>query len=441
MKRLVFTFIIPLAIVGGAVAGASVLVKSAESAEAKPPEAEPLLVEVVRVESATRNAQIAGNGRVEAARQLTISPQLSGRLVDVAPELVVGARVKEGQILARIDARDYQSALARERNSVAAAQRDLEVERGRARASEREWELLGAGKEADPDAAALVRREPQREAAQANLAAAKAAVRKAQADVSRTVLKAPFDATVLSEQVEEGQFVSMGAQLATLMATGEVWIRVAVPVESLAWIDVPGLGSEEGATVAITQPLGNSRAPTWEGRVLRLVSELEDETRRAQLIVAVQNPLDVARGEIPLLPGSFVDAVITGRSQSDVVRVPREAVFAGNSAWIVDDSNRMHRRELEVLWSDRDAVYVGEGLANGDRVVLGEPKMAIEDMEVRVREAKVPAPTGEDGSKQDAAESPAEAPVAAAKEGEAAPADDEGGDDGLADGSAAEANR
>src|SRR5690606_14044571 len=236
MKRLVFTFLLPLGIVAGAVAGAAILVKSADSAEAKPPAAEAPMVEVVQVSAATRAAQIAGNGRVEAARQLTISPQLSGRLTNVAPELVVGARVREGQVLARIDARDYQSAVAREQNTVAAAQRDLEVEKARARASEREWELLGDGKNAEPDAAALVRREPQREAAQANLKAAKSAVSKAKADVSRTVIKAPFDATVLSEQVEEGQFVSIGAQLATLMATEEVWIRIAVPVESLAWI-------------------------------------------------------------------------------------------------------------------------------------------------------------------------------------------------------------
>lgn len=384
MKRFLFNFLIPVAVIGGGVAGAAVLVRTAESAEPETPETKVPTVEVQRVAVKPMQAMIRGNGRVEAARRLTLSPQLNGRLKYLDPDLVVGGRVLEGQVLARIEPQDYRAAVEREKNALAAAERDLEVERARARAAEREWKLLGSP-DANADASAVVRREPQRQAAKANLAAAKASLSKARTDLSRTTIRAPFDAAVLTETVEEGQFVNAGAQLATLMSTDQVWVRIAVPVEQLQWISIPGFGAEEGSPARVVQRLGDEATRVWEGRVLRLVTELESETRRAQLIIAVDDPFEVAAGEIPLLPEAFVEAQLDGRLHPAIAQVPRAAVFAGNQVWTVDDEDRLRQRSLKIAWSDADFVYASSGLDDGARVVMGEPKLPIEGMKVETR--------------------------------------------------------
>lgn len=410
MKRFIFNFLIPVAIVGGGVAGAAVLVRTAKSAEPEVPEKRTPTVEVQRVEVAPRQALIRGNGRVEAARRLTLSPQLNGRLKYLDPSVVVGGRVLEGQVLARIEPQDYRAAVEREKNALAAAERDLEVERARARAAEREWKLLGDAN-ADAEASAVVRREPQRDAAKANLSAAKAALSKARTDLSRTTIRAPFDATVLSESVEEGQFVNVGAQLATLMATDQVWVRIAVPVEQLQWISIPGFGAEEGSPARVVQRLGDEATRVWEGRVLRLVTELEAETRRAQLIIAVDNPFEVAAGEIPLLPEAFVEAQLDGRQHPSIAKVPRAAVFAGNQVWTVDAEDRLRQRSLKIAWSDADHVYASEGLEDGSRVVMGEPKLPVEGMKVNTRDAGETAAANDEANAAAPAEEAAETPT------------------------------
>nr|MCH9683087.1 efflux RND transporter periplasmic adaptor subunit [Deltaproteobacteria bacterium] len=239
----------------------------------------------------------------------------------------------------------------------------------------------------------LASRIPQREVAEVGVDIARGAVSQAKLDLERTVIRAPFNATVASESVEVGEVVAPGSVVATLVGTDAFWVRVSVPVEDLALLDIPGYGAEQGSPARVIQRLGPQRTVERTGAVVRLVNELDAESRTAQVLVEIANPLDPPPGALPLLPGAFVDVQLTGSAPSDVVAVPRVTVFEGRHVWVVDDEQRMHRRTLQIAWGDDEQVYASGGLRDGDRVVVTPPTPAIDGMEVRT-EAKTPPSEG-----------------------------------------------
>lgn len=380
MKRFLTRVLLPGLITAAAVGGAVVMVRSAESAEREPPVTPPPLVEHIEAVAAPARPRLVGNGVVEPAREASLSPELGGRIVYLSPSLVVGGRVQAGETLLRVDERDYKIAVRQQRATVQQREVELELEKAYGKVAKQEWELMGDTKANGR----LASREPQQEAAEVAVDAARSMLERAKLDLGRTTVRAPFNATVVSESVEIGELASPGGVVATLVGTDALWVRVSIPVEYLGLIAVPGMGAGgEGAAARVVQRLGNRGAVEREGRVIRLVNELDPESRTAQVLVEVQRPLDPPPGELPLLPGAFVEVELEGRELAQVIALPRVAVFEGRFAWVVDDEQRLRKRELQIDWGDDEQVHVTAGLRAGEKVVVMPPPLALEGMVVR----------------------------------------------------------
>ncbi len=386
MKRFITRFMLPVLITAAAVGGAVLLVRSAESADREPPESPPPLVEAVEVHAAAARPKLMGTGVVEPAREASISPEVSGRIVELSDKLVLGGRFVQGEVMVRLDDRQYKLAVKQRRGEVRRAELDLELEKAHGKVARQEWALMGEGK----DAGRLAGREPQREVAQVGVEIARGAVSQAKLDLERTVIRAPFNATVDAESVEIGEVVSPGSVIATLVGTDAFWVRVSLPVEDLALLEVPGYGGTAGSPARVIQRLGPQRTVERTGTVVRLISELDRESRTAQVLVEVISPLDPPPGALPLLPGAFVDVELTGAAPTEVIAVPRLAVFEGRRTWVLDPQQRLVRRELNIEWGDDQAVYVSGGLSDGERVVIMPPSSALEGMEVRTKDSEAP---------------------------------------------------
>ena len=393
MKKVLTHFVLPLAIVGGGAAGAATLVRGAQEAESKPPVAEIPTVFADTTSPAAYATHVEANGVVEATRSLTLVPEVGGKVTHVHPALVEGGRVAAGDLLVRVESTAYRIALAQAEAELARAKADLELEQGRARSASREWERFGEGK--STDAGRLAKREPQMASARALVDLRQAAVDKAKLDLKRTALKAPFDAIVQSEQVEVGQVVNQGASLATLVASEEMWVRAPVRIESLDALhlaDEAGPGSE----VRLRLDTGRGRSVVVRGEALRLGPQIDTDTRKAELIIRVGAE---ALGNAPLLPGAFVTLELDSASSRDAIRIERDSVVEGGRAWVIDAEERLRRLDLDIAWTDRDAVYVESSTLPSDyrgkelRVVSRPAPGLLQGMEVKVAQAP---PTGEE---------------------------------------------
>ncbi len=322
-----------------------------------------------------------------------LSPEVPGKITWVSDELVPGGRIDEGTRLLRLDGRDYRLALQSRSADVNRANLELQLEQRRQAIAEREWEGFsqedapaGGTGEASESGRALALRQPQLENAEVSVEAARSAAQQARLNLQRTTIRAPFNAMVLSEAVDVGQYVAPGGQLATLVGTDEAWVQVSMPVEALPSIHFPERDGE-GSPARVSFDVGGQEV-VREGRVLRLLPDLDASGGMARVLVAIDDPFAMDReGEdapkVPLLLGSFVTVDIDVPPLSDVVEVPRLAVREGNQVYVMNDQDQLEVRELQVVWGRPESVLVREGVADGERVITSRVPTPVDGMALR----------------------------------------------------------
>lgn len=386
MLRDVLRVVLPLAILGLGVAASGVLRDSAATAEAKAPPPVSVSVEVLTVSSAERPTRVSGTGTVLPGAQVDLIAQVSGRIVDMATGLTPGTRFQAGDVIARIDARDYENALATAKSNLAQAELDLALEEARVAQAAREWALSGQTGESP-----LALRQPHLEAAKGRLAAAKAGVSNANLALERTRLVAPFDGVILTESIDIGQIVAPGAPVARIAGTAKAKVRVAVPVGDLQHIDVPGINADDGSVAIIRQDLGDGRFLEIDGKVQRALGELDPETRTATILVSIDDPMNRTTGGLPILPGAWVNVTVEGRATQRTFELPRAAIVDGDAVWLASPDNTLQRADVTISWSGPDTVFVSAGLNEGDRVVLTPLSLPVVGMPLTVRDPAAPA--------------------------------------------------
>lgn len=327
-----------------------------------------MLVEVIEVKRGTFRPQISALGRVRPESEIQLSPRISGEVIERSPNFTPGGFVSAEELLLKIDPADYENALRQRRSELNQAEASLKIEMGRQRIAESDLDLLG--EDVPANARTLALRQPQLETAKAEVESAKAAVRQAELDLERTVIKAPLDIQVISRNVDIGSQVAPGDELGRLVGQQTYWVLATVPLSSLPWID-RGPDSE-GSTVTLRDPSAWPTNMTRQGHARRLIGTLDETTRLARILVTVQDPL--ARlpenaGKPALILDSILEATITGTEINDVVRLERALLREGDTAWVMDENSELRIAPLEIVFRDAKHAYVKSGLNDGDKVV------------------------------------------------------------------------
>ena len=340
------------------------------------------IVRTIEVSTASQSVVIKGEGTVKPLKEIDLVPQVDGKVVYVAPSLLNGGQFKKGTILLRIEPEDYRLAVTLTKSKVKNAESLLRLAEEETEAAREEWFQLyiddaEKGKEPPP----LVLKQPQLAAVQAKLAADKADLKKAQLNLERTRLKAPFDGRVEKENVDLGQYVMPGENLARIFSTGSAEIAVPLEDESLQWFHVPGFtpGKGPGALTTVRARIAG-RERSWKGRVVRSEGKLDEQTRMIRVVVRVDRPYAT---KPPLVMGLFVAVEIKGHSIPDMAIIPRSALHQGNVVWVVDRDGRLHYRKVKVVRIDGEQVQIRSGLKTGEQVVVSPLKTVTDGMKVR----------------------------------------------------------
>jgi len=322
----------------------------------------------------------AARGRSRRRRPWKSFPRFPGRSsVTIHPGLVPGGRFKGGETLLEIDSRDYELAVERAQAAVARAETALERERAEAEASREEWDAIHPGEEPD---SGLVVREPQIRQAEAELAAARADLAVAVLRLERTRISLPFDGIIRNENVDLGQYVTVGKSLATAFATDVAEIRVPLAERELAWFSIPRTPGSSGPSATITTHFGGEEQ-RWNGRVTRMEAQVDPASRMVTVVIAVPHPFRVNdEHRFPLLPGTFVDVEIAGHELANVIPLPRHAIHEGNVAWVVDEKT-LSFAPVTIVRTEGDTAYVSEGIEPGSKIVVSQLDAVTDGMEVR----------------------------------------------------------
>lgn len=336
------------------------------------------LVEVQTLKPGQAHVTVEGMGRVLAARQVSLRAQVGGRIEWVSPKWLEGAYFDANELILRIEPDDYELGVARAESALAQRDSELAIEMGFQRVAEREWELLNETGTSDVVVdASLALREPQLKQAEAMQRSATAELNQAELDLSRTLIRAPFDAMLLSRAVDEGALANTNTEVAELVATDVFHVQVSIPESLVPVISVPG------ASASIRIRGANT---TLEGRVISLLGNLDPEGHMARVLVEVNDPfarLPENSGRPKLLLGAFVEVLIEGNSMPHAFEIPREALQNGDLVWLKRPNGTLETRPVEVAWRNRDTVLIRSGVSAGEHVILTSLSLASDGMLVR----------------------------------------------------------
>jgi len=364
-------------------------------AQRRPPQKEAALAEVVPAHVQAANVIVRNMGTVVPAREVSLAARVSGQLAEIAPAFVPGGHFVQGETMVRIDSADYELAVEQQQANLVKAQSDLKLEMGQQSVAQLEYKLLGEN--APEEDEALLLRQPQLESMKAAVAIAQAGLNQARLDLERTVIAAPFNAVIQERKVDLGAYVNPGMPLATLVDSDEYWVEVTVPVDELRWLQIPGFNGGSGSQARIYHE------PAWgpgvyrEGQVLRILTDLEEGSRMARLLLAVKDPLQLGETEDPphpLILGAAVRIEMIGKELSDIVTVPASAVREGEYVWIMTPEKTLEIRPVEAAWRDVEVVYVSKGVQNGELLVVSDLATPVSGMPLRAG-SNEPAPAGE----------------------------------------------
>ena len=370
--------LLPAGIFVGGLLGAGLLIASGGSAQKTAPALKPLLVQTLESRLQDLPIPVRGTGVVIPSKQVALVPQVAGKIVETSDSLMPGGRFTAGELIARVDPRDYVVARDAAKSQAQRAELELELERGRGEVAEREWALVGDDDTAPTD---LALRKPQYALAEQNLLAARGALTQAELNVSRTRLTAPFNAVVVTESIDIGQVVGPGSPVATLIGTDQLWVTVSLPI---AEVEALSFG-EAGSRARVIQRLSDGRTVEHMGKALQLGGALDPATRLAQVTVGIDNPYDPESTALPLLPGAYVEVIFEGLIATQVAKIPRSALYEGDTVWVASDG-ALEKRAVEVIGGDEHAVIVRNGLGDGDALITTSLSLPVEGTPIKTTE-------------------------------------------------------
>lgn len=339
-----------------------------------------LNVEAARVAKTSYDVIVESQGVVRARTESTLIPEIAGRIVRVSPEFLDGGFFEKGDILVEIDPSDYQTAVVVAKASLAQAESALQQEVAMAAQALENWKSLGNdAKKASP----LALREPQLAQARANVESARARIEEAERDLVRTTIKAPYAGRILQKLVDIGQYVSPGTVMARIYAIDYAEVRLPLSDEQLAFVDVQeryrgekAAPTKEGPKVTLRGRVGLGEA-VWEGRVVRTEGAFDASSRQLFVIAQIDDPYGRKRKDSPPLKvGQFVEAEIAGERLQDVFVIPRSALRGSGEVLIIDEANKFHRNQLDIVWSDEHNAVAREGLRERDLLCLTQVPFA-----------------------------------------------------------------
>ncbi len=342
------------------------------------------VVEVVEAKTETIQLEVVSQGTVQARTETNLIAEVSGRILGISPALFAGGFFKEGDELIQIDPIDYEAHLANALGRLAEANLVYEQEKANSDQAKEDWAELQDGEPND-----LVLRKPQLERAQANMDAASAAVKMAQRDLERTIVRAPYDGRVRNKLVDLGQMVSArSSQIAQIYSVDIAEIRLPLSMDEIRYLDLPeqyrnGSGDQEKPQVTI-EAVYAGQTYQWMGIIDRTEGTINPKTRLTYVVAQIIDPYgrNQSGTNPPLKVGMFVEARIKGKTVASVIEIPRKALRPDNRVFIVKKDGEIDIREVNILKENIKTVVLTNGIKNGELICTTPLEYVVDGMKV-----------------------------------------------------------
>lgn len=283
----------------------------------------PAVVSTAAVEQGAFTVDAEFVGALEARTSADLYARTSGPVVEVRADS--GDRVREGQLLARIQPDEAEKRVEQSRAALRIAEAtlsqrraNLQIARSTARRTESLFEQdLVSQQDYDAVQAERVGAEAQLELARAQIEQAQADLSSAELELSKTRVVAPFDGWIGRRYLDQGDFAATNRPVFSVVDLSMIETTISITERDAALIHV-------GQRARLTT--GAFPGEVFEGRVARIASVFDPQTNTAEAEVEVANP------DARLKPGMFGNVSVTYRTEPTALLVPASAVVEGEAA-------------------------------------------------------------------------------------------------------------
>lgn len=375
-KKLIIRRATPFLILLFSIIGAALLIKSAQKPQQKTIVPSLPNIEVLTVKPQSTAINLHTYGIVTPKHKSQLIAEVQGRIVSINSNFVTGAMVTKDQILAQIELSDYQTELIKAEAVLAQAKAALEEEIAKGKVAKIEFKDFNAG--ITPE---LGLRFPQLKKEQANVKFAQASLVQAKRNLKRTIITAPFSGIIRTKTIELGQYVTKGQHLGELYNTDVAEVRLPISTDDFTFLN--NINHHPSNVILTSTQLGKKY--TWQGKIYRSENIINPDNRMIYLIAEIDKPYNIKPNsdDLPLKFGTFVNAVIEGKTFDSIVKLPRYLVHNKQVA-IIDKNNQIELRQLNIIQSDLESVYIKDSINNNERISLTPINNLIQGQQVNV---------------------------------------------------------
>lgn len=385
MKGRFFThWILPLLIAVGAIFVAYWFIAMAPKAKPKPAaERTATIVEVIKPEYGSFAVEINTMGEVIPSKSLLLTSRVSGEVTAISPNLEAGGIISKGELLAKIDDRDYQLIKQQREANVQNAKSALLLEHGKQIVAKNDLKLLNRAKKFSKIQLDLALRKPQQLQAQAELAKAKASLNEANLAIERTRIYAPWDAIVIERNISVGSNINTQQSVASLIDYKQYYIKASIPADKLVYLNN---GIYASKAIIISKSSNKPIAAT----LLNILPSLDNKSRLAQVLISVDDPLGIdsaiddnikRKAKTDLIVNDFVQVKVVGIPLENIFRIHRSHVRDGNTAWVMRDK-ALVIISAKPVHEDRDYIYSYSDIKADDLLVISNLATPVSGMKL-----------------------------------------------------------
>ncbi len=411
--RLVPKLLLPVILIAVSLVGASYLRATKPAVDPSPEVERVWTVRATAVDHQDHQPTLRLYGELVAGRDVTIRPDVAGKVIEASSKLFDGGRFEQGETILKIDPFDYRAAI----DELKAQQREAKARQAELVANKAMEEMT---LELDQEQLALVGRDVERyqrlsdnrtasekafdeakialsqqtgtvqqrrqsvimlnarmDQQEAVIARLDVALRRAERDLQKTEIKAPFSGFITDVDAQIGKQLSKSDSIARLIDDRKLEISFQLADADFGRLWQNGLIGRE---ITGRWRLGKT-AFDLTGEVARVVATIDSRSGGVTVYAGITSDLS----GIPLRPGAFIEVEMQDKLYENVVALPASALFAGDTVYVVED-DRLRPETVALVATDGGDILIDADLADGVPIVTSRLAGIAPGLKVKVAE-------------------------------------------------------
>jgi RND family efflux transporter MFP subunit len=362
-------WLVPLAILVITLVIAKVIFNNPpESKRGGPSGASQLTVDVTKLTPEQFTVVVDTFGTVQPRTQNALVAQVSGQINYVSPQFRNGGFFAKGDVLLKLDQRDYVADVKIAEAGLLSAEQVLLEEQANAKQAQTDWTRLGMGQTPSD----LVLRKPQLAAAQASLLSAEARLTIAKLALERTEITAPYAGRILEQLVDFGQVLGANNQVAEIYSTDSVEIRLPINNSDIDLVNFPEEYRTSNSLQADIQARFTSslsKNQSWLGKIIRTEGAIDSNSQQLYIVAQIEDPYNPDLHPGPTIKiGQYVNAQVQGKTLDDAIVINNSAIYQGSYVYVVENG-LLKRRDIDIRWQNSQKTIIADGLTAGELLV------------------------------------------------------------------------